>query len=335
MTLLLISLIVLIFLGFIALFCFLNKRFKDFERGKIEKDTQGILMLQGQLGEIRENIQAQIEKLGKLDQTNQQVANFASQLQSLQDILKSPKQRGVLGEIILETVLKNVLPPNAYQMQYSLGDDEETGKNLIVDAVIFVKDKVVPIDAKFSLENYSRLINEHDAEKKKQLEKLFRQDLKNRIDETSKYIKPRKKTLDFAFMFIPSEAIYYDLLINQVGAVKEATSDLVEYAFKEKRVIIVSPTNFWAYLQTVLLGLRYLQIEESTKEIQKNVEELGKRMLRYNGFLNELGQRLGRTVDTYNEAHKEFKKIDKNILRITEEKRNEIEPLSLEKPKYD
>ena len=188
------------------------------------------------------------EKLTRLDETNKQVVSFADQLQSLQDILKNPKQRGILGEYYLETLLKNVLPTGSYQMQYGFAD------GTIVDAVVFVKDKIIPIDSKFSLENYNRLVEEKNQAEKERLEKLFKEDLKKRIDETAKYVKPNEGTMDFAFMFIPHEAIYYDLLISQVGAVKVNTRDLVEYAFKEKHVIIVSPTSFLAYLQTVLQG---------------------------------------------------------------------------------
>jgi len=186
-----------------------------------------------------------------------------------------------------------------------------------VDAVVFVKDKIIPIDSKFSIENYNRLVEERDQTEKEKLEKLFKQDLKNRIDETAKYVKPEEGTMDFAFMFIPHEAIYYDLLVAQVGAVKVNTRDLIEYAFKEKHVIIVSPTSFLAYLQTVMQGLKALQIEESAKEIRKHVEELGRHLMSYEDFMNKIGKNLGTTVSVYNSASKEFKKIDKDVMRIT------------------
>ena len=268
-------------------------------------------IMQHQFGESTKIIRDVTERLTKLDETNKQVMNFTDQLQSLQDILKNPKQRGILGEYYLETVLKNVLPPGSYQMQYPFSD------GTIVDAVVFVKDKVIPIDSKFSLENYNRILGERDPAERERIEKLFRQDLKNRIDETAKYVKPEENTMDFALMFIPSEAIYYDLLINQVGAVKVNTQDLIVYAFKEKKVVIVSPTSFLAYLQTILQGLRALQIEESAKEIKKRVEELGKHLMSYEDFMNKIGKNLGVTVGAYNNAAKEFKKIDKDVLRIT------------------
>ncbi len=266
--------------------------------------------MRSQFGQIKEIT----ESLVRLDETNKQVINFAEQLQNLQDVLKNPKQRGVLGEYYLESVLKNVLPPGGFKMQYSFSNGE------IVDAVMYLgKEKILPIDSKFSLENYNKIIEERNPIEKERLEKLFRQDLKNRIDETSKYIRPEEGTMDFAFMFIPSEAIYYDLLINQVGAVKASTRDLIEYAFHQKKVIIVSPTSFMAYLQTVLQGLRGLQIEESAKEIKKRVEELGKHLLNYDQYMQKLGNTLQTTVNHYNIASKEFKKLDKDVFRISGE----------------
>lgn len=285
---------------------------------------------QRQYAESARLIENITEKLTKLDETNKQVVNFSSQLQNLQDILKNPKQRGVLGEYFLEETLKNVLPPNSYQMQYKIGKDEK-GRDLIVDAVVFVKDKIIPVDSKFSLENYERILNTNDQEAREKLEKQFKLDLKERIDETSKYVKPEEKTMDFAFMFIPSEAIYYDLLVNKVGAVQVNTRDLIEYAFKEKHVIIVSPTSFLAYLQTVLQGLKALQIEESAKEIKKWVEMLGKHMLSYEEYMKKLGASMGTTVSHYNNAYHEFKKIDKDIAKVTGGESN-VDPMKLEKP---
>jgi len=197
-----------------------------------------------------------------------------------------------------------------------------------------VKEKIIPVDSKFSLENYERILNCKDKEEREKLEKLFRQDLKTRIDETSKYVKPGEKTMDFAFMFIPSEAIYYDLLINKVGAVQVNTRDLIEYAFKDKHVIIVSPTSFLAYLQTVLQGLRALQIEESAKNIRSNVEKLSRHILSYESFLKKMGVSISTTVNHYNNAYKEFKKIDKDVVKITDGKA-QIDPLVLDKPKVE
>lgn len=252
------------------------------------------------------------EKLTKLEETNKQVVGFAGQLRSLENILKNPKQRGVLGEYFLETTLKNVLPPNSYQMQYKFKNGD------LVDAVIFLKDKLIPIDSKFSLENYNRIIETDDTVLKETLEKEFKNDLKKRIDETAKYIRPSENTMDFAFMFIPSEGIYYDLLINRIGSIQVNTRDLISYAFVEKSVIIVSPTSFLAYLQTVLQGLNALQIEESAKQIRENVGRLASHLKAYNEYFEKVGKNLGTTVNSYNSAVKEFKKIDKDVIKIAD-----------------
>lgn len=303
---------------------------KTTETNKAVTDTQNELhkTIQTQFGQSAKIISDVTERLTKLDETNRQVIGFADQLQNLESILQNPKHRGILGEYLLENVLCNVLPPGSFQMQYKFPDGD------IVDAVVFVKDKIIPIDSKFSLENYNRAVEERNPERRVQLENDFKNDLKKRIDETSKYIKPKEGTMDFAFMFIPAEGIYYDLLINQVGAMKVNTHDLIEYAFKEKRVIIVSPTSFLAYLQTVMQGLRALQIEESAKEIRKRVEDLGKHILAYDEYLKKLGNNLSTTVNSYNSAYKEFNKIDKDVVRITDSEK-QIEPMLLDKPSID
>ncbi len=271
------------------------------------------------------------ERLTRLDETNKQVVSFADQLQSLQDILKNPKQRGVLGEYYLETLLKNVLPPGSYETQYKIGKTDE-GADLIVDAIVRVKDYIIPVDSKFSLENYNRIVDEKDQVERARLEKVFLNDLKLRIVETSKYIRPEDGTTDFAFMFIPHEAIYYDLLVNKIGEIKgEDTENLVQRAANKYKVIIVSPTSFLAYLQTVLQGLKALRIEEEAKNIIKRVDELGKHIASYEVYHGKLGASLATTVSHFNASRKELGKIDKDVMRITEEAVG-IEPLVLDKP---
>jgi len=276
-------------------------------------------------------------RLAKLDETNKRVVDVADELKVLQNVLQNPKQRGVLGEYYLAQVLKNVLPPEQFQLQYHFkGHHEQTDKELIADAVIILdKGKLLPIDSKFSLENYNRLLEEKDKLAQERLAKAFKADLKARIDETAKYIQPHQGTMDYAFMFIPSEAIYYDLLINKVGFSDTSARDLIEYAFRDKGVIIVSPTTFMAYLQTVLQGLRSLQIEEQAKEIQKRVGELGRHIGTYEQFMQKLGSSLGTTVGHFNNAHKELKKVDKDVLKLGTAGAASVEPLILDKPLVD
>ena len=268
------------------------------------------------------------EELTRVGEGQKQVMNVTDQLKSLQDILKNPKQRGVLGEYYLETLLKNVMPPGSYKMQYRFED------GTIVDAAVFVKDKIIPIDSKFSLENYNRISEADNQAERERLEKAFISDLKNRIVETSKYIQPEQGTTDFAFMFIPHEAIYYDLLVNKIGAITEETENLVQRAAGKYKVIIVSPTSFLAYLQTVMQGLKAMQIEESAKQIMKRVEDLGRHIGGYEMYMKKLGGHLGTTVNSYNTAYKELKKIDKDVLRISG-KKGEVEALEVDRPKQD
>lgn len=295
----------------------------DKKLGDSQKEVSDTIRYQTK--ESQELIRDITERLTRLDETNKQVVSFADQLQGLQDIFKNPKQRGVVGEYYLETLLKNVMPPGAYQMQYPFTD------NTIVDAVVFVKDKIIPIDSKFSLENYNRIVETSDATEKERLEKVFVNDLKNRIVETAKYIQPNNNTMDFAFMFIPHEAIYYDLLINKIGALKEDTENLIQRAASKYKVIIVSPTSFLAYLQTVLQGLKAMQIEESAKDIVKRVGELAKHLKGYEDYHAKLGNALSTAVNQFNSSGKEFKKVDKDILRITGSS-PELESLLIEKP---
>lgn len=270
------------------------------------------------------------QRLAKLDETNKRVVDVADELKLLQNVLQNPKQRGVLGEYYLQTVLMNVLPPDRFQAQYRFKDGE------IVDAAIFLdQHKVLPIDSKFSLENYNRFVEEPDKLKRESLAKLIRADLKTRIDETSKYIRPDEDTMDFAFMFIPSEAIYYDLLNNKIGTLNAGARDLIEYAFRDKHVIIVSPTSFMAYLQTVLQGLRSLQIEEQAKEIQVRVGQLGRHLETYNTFMQKLGTSLGTTVGHFNNASKELKKVDKDVVKIAKTKPVIDEAPLLDRPLVD
>ena len=320
-----------------------------------KKDDQAFLLMQDQLKEIRSSlsnqqqsllnqqdkiqntlssqfsqstkvIQSVTERLTQLDETNKQVVGFTDQLQSLERVLTNSKTRGALGEANLELILNNILPPQAFEMQYHFNNGET------VDAVVKIKDKILPVDAKFSLTNYQRIIDEENQEKKLILEKEFKNDLKKRIDETAKYIRPEENTLEFAFMFIPAEGIYYDLLINEVGTVKVNAKSLIDYAFNEKKVIIVSPTTFAAYLQTVLQGLRALQIEESAKEIRKNVEKLQNHLAAYEQYHKRLGANLSTVVNAWNTSDKELKKVDKDVLKISGVGGNfEIE--QLDKPK--
>ena len=305
----------------------LNKNI-DYKLWESNRNTQKNFDINSKIShDANRQIEEITKKLSNLDTTNKQIKDIWGQLEGLESILKNTKQRWILWEYFLESVLKNILPPDNYKLQYFFKNWD------IVDWVIFVKDKIIPIDSKFSLENYNKIIAEENISLKEALVKDFRNDLKKRIDETSKYIKPEEWTMEFAFMFIPSEWIYYDLLVNKVWSLKVDTVDLIEYAFREKRVIIVSPTSFYAYLQTVLQWLRALQIEESAKDIQKQVEKLGKHLSAYEEYLAKLWWTLWTTVNHYNTAYKKFNLIEKDVVKISWQTGNEEQNIiQLDKP---
>ena len=267
-------------------------------------------------------------RIAAINKTNEQVVNVADELKTLQAVLQNPKQRGVFGEYYLDTVLGNILPPGTYQTQYKFKDGE------IVDAVVFLdKGKILPIDSKFSLENYNRMVAATNKSERELYAKKVSADLKGRIDETSKYIRPAEKTMDFAFMFIPSESLYYDMLINKVGTAS-SERDLIEYAYRDKHVIVTSPTSFMAYLQTILQGLRSLEIEKDAQEIQARVAKLGQHIDAFDANMTKLGNALGTTVNHYNTAYKNLAQIDKDVVKITTGKTENlnIDAKTIEKP---
>ena len=316
-----------------------------------QEERSGMILLQQQMQELGRTLDARVSESSRTMQENshrqfsesarlikeitteltsvkeigRQTQTYAEQLQSLQDLLKNPKQRGILGEYYLETVLRNVMSPEDYKIQYPFKNGE------IVDAVIIINKKLVPVDSKFSLDNYNRFVSTQVGTPERSVaEKAFVNDLKLRITETAKYIRPEEDTMDFAFMFIPSEGIYYDLLTNQIGGASE-DENLIQRAASKYKVIIVSPTSFLAYLQTIMQGLKALQIEEKAVDIQKRVGELGKHIGAYEEFYKKLGTSLGTSVSHWNAGYRELGKIDKDVYRISETKIG-IEPGLLEKP---
>lgn len=288
---------------------------------KLDKSQSSVqISVQKQLTESAKLVADVTERLTKLDETNRRVVDVATELKTLQNVLQNPKQRGVIGEYYLEQILKNTLPPGAFALQYKLGE------GLVVDAVIRYDDKLLPLDSKFSLENYNRMIEAQD-DQKVALEKLFKNDIKARIDETAKYIKPGKGTLDQALMFIPSETIYYDILTEKIGI---NGRNLLQYA-AEKKVTIVGPTTLSAMLQTVAHGLRSIEIHKDTEKIRKNVEQLQKHLIAHNGYMQKLGSSLGTTVGHFNTTYKELGKIDRDIVKIADSE-STVDPILLDKP---
>ncbi len=251
------------------------------------------------------------KKLTKLEETNMQIKDIGGQLSGLENILKNPKQRWNLWEYFLKELLENIFNEWQFQMQYTIP------KIGIVDAALFIWWKIIPIDSKFPQENYDALIKSEDEYSIKKYSSALKKDIKNRINETSKYIAPEENTTDFAFMLIPAEWIYYDLFINKVWNIK--ARELIEYSFS-KKVIICSPSSFYAYLQTVMQGMKALKIEEETKEIQKYVIKLQKDLENYEELFWKIWNSINTTVNHYNNAYKRLWIIDKDIIKITNQK---------------
>ena len=355
----LLILIIVLLVGIIGFFIWREK-----SKGKNE-DSASLLLMQNQLTELRatldsklgdstkqmnETVRSQFSEsqrtikeanaemvkhltnvtkvVTEANEAGKQIFTLAGQLQNLEKVLTHQKQRGNLGEASLELTLSNMLPVTAYKMQYHFHDGD------IVDAVILAREGMIPVDAKFSLDNYNRLVNEENRERKLELERDFKNDIKKRIDEVAKYIKPKEGTLSFAFMFIPAEGIYYDLLINEIGSVKANTRSLLDYAQNERNVIIVSPTTFSAYLMSVLYGFKAFKIEESAKKIGEYVEQLNRHLAAYEQYFTSVGNSLGTTVNHYNKAFKEYKKIDKDVLKITGSS-NEVKILEIDRPQTE
>lgn len=248
------------------------------------------------------------EQLGKLEQTNQQIIAISKDISSLQDLLRAPKFRGAMGETLLENLLSQVLPKEHYQAQYHFKSGDA------VDAVIRLGEHLVPVDAKFSLENFQRMVEAGDETEKESFRKKFIQDIKNRINEISaKYILPAENTYDFALMYIPAENVYYEVIIKE---------DIFSYSMT-KKVIPVSPNTFYAYLQVICLGLRGLKVEENAKAILKSLSALSVETDKFKEDFNILGNHLVNANTKYSDAQKRFEKVSERLISIRDTKQIE------------
>ena len=245
------------------------------------------------------------EQLGKLESTNIQILEVSKNISSLQELLRAPKFRGQMGETLLENLLAQILPKDYFTMQYRFKSSDA------VDAVIKLGNHLVPIDAKFSLENFQKMLDAQDEAQKNAFRKKFTQDLENRIDEiSSKYILPQEDTFDFAFMYIPAENVYYELIIKE---------DALSYALS-KRVIPVSPNTLYAYLQVVCLGLKGLKVEENAKNILKNLSALSVEINKFRDDFNTLGSHLSNAKGKYDDSSKRLERFSDKLINIEDSK---------------
>ncbi|MCU0652521.1 MAG: DNA recombination protein RmuC [Candidatus Omnitrophica bacterium] len=242
-------------------------------------------------------------KLGELKKTNEQVYEISKDISSLQELLRAPKFRGAMGETMLENLLSQVLPKDHYEIQYRFKSGDA------VDAVIRLGERLVPIDAKFSLENFQKNLDAQDENVKNSFHKKFIQDVKNRVEEiASKYILPAENTYDFGFMYIPAENVYYEVVVKE---------ELLPY-FMAKRVIPVSPNTFYAYLQVICLGLKGMKIEENAKQILKNLSSLGLEINKFKDDFTTLGGHLTNASQKYEDAQKRLDRFSDRLTNVQE-----------------
>ncbi|MDD4939687.1 MAG: DNA recombination protein RmuC [Candidatus Omnitrophica bacterium] len=248
------------------------------------------------------------EQLGKLEATNCQILEVSRNISSLQELLRAPKFRGSMGETLLENLLAQVLPRECFSMQHRFKTNDA------VDAVIRLGERLVPVDAKFTLENFQKIIDTQDGPERNTYRRKFIQDVKNRIDEiSSKYILPHENTYDFAIMYIPAENVYYELIIKE---------DLLSYGMS-KRVIPVSPNTFYAYLQVICLGLKGLKIEDNAKNILKSLGMLSGEIGKFKDDFDTLGLHLGNANSKYAESQKRLDKFSDRLSNIQDTKQIE------------
>lgn len=302
-------------------------------RGQLNGVTQQVALLQSQvtqsLGDTRKAMDTRLDgaaivikevsrQLGQLSEKTQQLSDIGKDISSLQDILRSPKLRGNMGELFLGDLLAQILPPEHYQLQYTFQDG---GK---VDAVIRLQAGLVPVDAKFPLENFQRLVKTESPEEKKALRRAFLQDVKKHVDAiATKYIRTDEGTFDFALMYIPAENVYYETIIkdDELGA----DGALFGYALT-RRVIPVSPNSFYAYLQTVLLGLKGLRVEESAREIINHLARLNQEFDRFSESFRLVGDHLENALKKYEEAQKRLLKVEGKMEQLDGLAKLELSP---------
>jgi len=263
------------------------------------------------VGEVRQN-------LGELTKATERVFDVGKDIASLQEILRAPKLRGVLGELFLGDLLTQILPPTHFTLQHKFKSGEA------VDAVIRLGQGLVPVDSKFPLENFKRVIAGETEEERKAARKKFATDVKKHIDAiATKYILPDEGTFDFALMYIPAENVYYEVILKDDAFGEE--KGLCAYALAQ-RVIPVSPNSFYAYLQAIVLGLKGLRIEKSAHEIIQHLKRLEGDFQRFRDDFDVLGKHLGNTRGKYEDAAKRLDRFGEKLASIEETVGVPIEP---------
>jgi DNA recombination protein RmuC len=291
----------------------LDRRLGDVET-KVDRRLEGLdgrlLAQQQSTGQTATQI---AEKLGRVEGATAQMLARANDLARLEQALRPPKARGGFGELMLGNLLRDMLPPDAYSIQYGFKSGER------VDAIIKI-DRLVPVDAKFPLDNFIRLVETDDETEGALHAKAFERDVKIHVDAiASKYVRPAEGTYDFALMYLPSESVYYELVCSKSG-------NLYRYAL-EKRVFPVSPTTFHAYLLVITLGLKGLQIEQHAQDVMAYCAGMAKDFDRFRAEFDTLGKHLGNAQARYGEADRRLGGLERDLERATDWEQA-IEPTS-------
>jgi DNA recombination protein RmuC len=251
------------------------------------------------------------QNLGELSKASERIFDVGKDIAKLQEILRAPKARGLLGELFLGELLGQIIPQEYYQLQFRF----KTGD--IVDAVVFLGPRLVPIDAKFPLDNFRKMIEGETDEDRKPLRRQFVRDVKKHIDDVArKYILPDEGTFDFALLYIPAENVYYETIIKD-----ETEESIASYAL-QKKVIPVSPNSFYPYLQTILLGLRGFEIEKRAKEILENLQRLNIDFGKFKEDFETVGKHIVNARNKYEEAEKRLGRFEDKLgsVAIAQEK---------------
>lgn len=260
------------------------------------------------------------KSLGGLEEGHRKIYEVGKNLASPQEILRAPKLRGGLGEFLLQELLAQILPPNHFVAQYGFTSGEK------VDAVIKLGSSLVPVDAKFPLENFKRTLEAVSDDERRRTRKQFLSDVKRHVDAiASKYIQPDEGTCDFALMYIPAENVYYETIIKDDS---EGEKSLIQYALS-KRVIPVSPSSFYAYLQAIVLGLKGLKVEERSKEIVQYLSRLRGDFSKFPDDFGLLGKHLGHTQSSYQSTEKRLEQFGRRLFAA------DGDPELVEFPSYD
>ncbi|MFH1458555.1 MAG: DNA recombination protein RmuC [Candidatus Omnitrophota bacterium] len=293
--------IAILFLGFALAVILIVLRISSQMNERLSSMNQALQAAHQTIGQNLSSFGSVKEQLGKLEATNAQILEVSKNLASFQELLRAPKFRGQMGETLLENLLAQVLPREHFHIQYRFKSGDT------VDAVIHLGERLVPIDAKFSLENFQKMLDAQEEPLKASFRRKFIQDVKNRVNEISeKYILPQENTYDFSLMYIPAENVYYEVIIKE---------DLFSYCMS-KKVIPVSPNTFYAYLQVICLGLKGLKIEENAKVILKNLSMLTIEINKFKEDFDTLGIHLGNARNKYEDSQKRLDRFSDRLTGI-------------------